>query len=844
MRKPLAVLLLTALLGLGLAGCSGDDGAQGPPGPQGPAGPPGPPGPGASTAVDVTTLTPEQLAALQINGTVDSVAIASPPVVEFTLKDGQGNAIVGMTTSQIRFTIAKLDPGENGSADHWVNYIVTDSAGAPSRPNAERDGTFVDNGDGSYTYTFKRDIKTIADQVAAAPVDTDALGDLTYDPSLQHRVVIQISGSVNGASLGNPANLAYDWVPATGATIAKADQQKYVVDISSCNACHDKLAIHGGGRIDTQYCTTCHTTQRAFGRDDVASANFAFPALTETKTVNATTGITSYSYSPNLYVGDGEVLGNFVATVHKIHNGNALVKSNYNYAGIVFDLKAFSMLDNGQRMCTVCHDPAVAPKAGLAYSKPTREACGACHDGINFATGTGTTINGNTGGHIGRAQADDSACVLCHSAAATRIDHRTVNVTKHNPEVTDGLVSFSYLIDSATVDASGNAKIVFAIQQQTAPSTTKTFATLPLSANFTGGPSFLLPFAVAQDGVAMPADYNNAGSGQANAQPRSVSLASLISGGRVVPSTSKTGYYEATIANAFPAGAMMRTVVLQGYWTQVSPAAARHAISVVKTVTGDTARRKVVDARNCANCHEWFEGHGGNRVIGVETGNGELVCMACHVPNMTSGGHTLPDAVWSAKNAANSWTDSQLAILGEWGVNMTLTPETALQLPVTSNNMKDMIHGIHAGRDRVNPWRDARNFRDNLTLLDFRRMDFPGTLNNCAMCHGVGTGFNAYNAVPTNALMSNHYFRSDAFVSTPTVPLATSSRDGINNQDSVVTPFAAACVSCHDSTSAQGHMQTNGARLFVPRSQAAGVQEACQVCHGPGAEWDAAVVHR
>jgi OmcA/MtrC family decaheme c-type cytochrome len=434
--------------------------------------------------------------------------------------------------------------------------------------------------------------------------------------------------------------------------------------------------------------------------------------------------------------------------------------------------------------------------------------------------------------------------VLCHSAAATRIDHRTVNVTKHNPEVTDGLVSFSYLIDSATVDASGNAKIVFAIQQQTAPSTTKTLATLPLSANFTGGPSFLLPFAVAQDGVAMPADYNNAGSGQANAQPRSVSLASLISGGRVVPSTSKTGYYEATIANAFPAGAMMRTVVLQGYWTQVSPAAARHAISVVKTVTGDTARRKVVDARNCANCHEWFEGHGGTRVIGVETGNGELVCMACHVPNMTSGGHTLPDAVWSAKNAASSWTDSQLAILGEWGVNMTLTPETALQLPVTSNNMKDMIHGIHAGRDRVNPWRDARNFRDNLTLLDFRRMDFPGTLNNCAMCHGVGTGFNAYNAVPTNALMSNHYFRSDAFVSTPTVPLATSSRDGINTQDSVVTPFAAACVSCHDSTSAQGHMQTNGARLFVPRSQAAGVQEACQVCHGPGAEWDAAVVHK
>lgn len=838
MKRPLIALGLAAMLAFGLAGCSGDDGAAGPAGPPGPQ---GPPGPGASTAVDVTTLTPEQLGALQIVGTVDSVTVASPPVVGFTLKDDQGNAIVGMTTSQVRFTIAKLMAGANKSADQWVNYIVTDSAGAPTRPTTESDGTFVDNGDGTYKYTFKRDITTIADQVAAATVPPGSnkadLGDLTYDPDLQHRLVIQVSGRVNGTSLGNPANLAYDWVPATGATIAKADQQKYVVDISSCNACHDKLAIHGGGRIDTQYCTTCHTNQRGFGRTDVASASFAFPALTETKTVNATTGITSYSYAPNLYVGDGEVMGNFVTMVHKLHNGSALVKANYNYANVVYDLKAFSMLDNGQRMCTVCHDPAVAPKAELAYAKPTREACGACHDGINFATGAGTTIGGDTVGHIGRAQQDDSLCDACHQAATTRIDHRTVNVTKNNPQVTDGLVSFTYLIDSATVDASGNAKVVFAIQQQTAPGTDKTFATLPLGSNFTGGPSFLLAFAVAQDGIATPVDYNNIGSGQANAQPRSVSLASLISGGSVVASTSKTGYYEATIANAFPAGAMLRTVVLQGYWTQVAPAAARHTISVVKTVAGDTVRRKVVDARNCANCHEWFEGHGGNRVIGVETGAGELVCMACHVPNMTSSGQTMPDSVWNSLN----WTEQQLFMFGEWGVNPAVTVNGAMQLPVTSNNMKDMIHGIHAGRDRVDPWRDARYFRNNQTMLDFRRMDFPGTLSNCTMCHGA-TGFTAYNAVPTNALMSNHYFRNAPTITTPAE--ATASLAAINSFDSVVTPYAAACVSCHDHPSAKGHMQTNGARLFVPRSEAVGAFEACQVCHGPGAEWDAAVVHR
>jgi OmcA/MtrC family decaheme c-type cytochrome len=824
------------MLAFGIAGCSGDDGAPGPQGPAGPAGPAGPPGPGASTAVDVNTLTPEQAAALQIVGTIDSVTVASPPVVKFTLKDGQGNAIVGMTTSQIRFTIAKLVPGENKSSDQWVNYIVTDSAGAPTRPNAERDGTFVEDGGGAYTYTFKRDITKIAEQVAAAPVDTEALGDLTYDPSLQHRLVIQISGSVNGSTLGNPANLAYDWVPATGATIAKGDQQKYVVDISSCNACHEKLAIHGGGRIDTQYCTTCHTNQRGFGRTDVASANFAFPALTETKTVNATTGITSFSYSPNLYVGDGEVMGHFVTMVHKLHNGTALAKSNYNYANVVYDLKAFSMLDNGQRMCTVCHDPAVAPKADLAYAKPTREACGACHDGINFATGAGITIGGENVGHIGRAQQDDSLCAACHQAATTRIDHRTVNVTTHNPEVTDGLVSFTYLIDSATVDPSGTLKIVFAIQQQTAPSTSKTFATLPLSSNFTGGPTFLLPYALAQDGIAKPADYNNLG--RAQAQPRSASLASLVSS--LVPS-SKQGYYEATIANAYPAGATMRAVALQGYWTQVSPSAARHAISAVKTVTGDTPRRKVVDAVKCGSCHEWFEGHGGNRVIGKETGNAELVCMACHVPGIATSGRGISDA----EMKAYAWSASDLKKLGEWGVDINAT-NAALKMPVVSNNMKDMIHGIHAGRDRVVPFQDARNALPRaITLLDFRRMDFPGVLNNCETCHFAGT----YNSVPAGALASTHESINADYAAaiaggTATPALAKASLATANGTDAVITPFAAACVSCHDNTSAKGHMQTNGGLVNATRTQAVGNFESCAVCHGPGAAFDAAAVHR
>ena len=119
-------------------------------------------------------------------------------------------------------------------------------------------------------------------------------------------------------------------MPATG-PIAKADLLKDVVNIDSCNTCHGRLAFHGGGRVDTKFCVTCHTSQRAYGRAETTSP---FPALVELAVKDSTTGITRYLYSKNtnpnsssyhptgtdpVYVGDGEVMGNFTTLVHKIH---------------------------------------------------------------------------------------------------------------------------------------------------------------------------------------------------------------------------------------------------------------------------------------------------------------------------------------------------------------------------------------------------------------------------------------------------------------------------------------------------------------------------------------------
>ncbi len=931
MRRPLIGLMLAAMLGLGLAGCSGDDGAQGPPGAQGPAGPQGPPGTNAGDTVVLAQLTPEQWAGLQMKAEVTGVAISSPPVVKFKVTDQNGRPVVGLennttksstatltSNANVRFELAKLIPGKDGGNSEWISYLVTTvpvttataSTGCPAntscawRPDTDQTGTLVGAGDGTYTYTFWRDVTKIKADVAAwaaaqtPPKDISALGDLTFDPSLQHRLIIQISGAARGTgsntanaqtvtpavNLENVVNAVFDFIPATGAKIPPADLLKDVVDISSCNACHQKLAFHGGGRTDVAYCTTCHTSQRAYGWSNTASTDGRFPNLTETKTTNAVTGIVSYSYAPDMGIADGEVVGSFTTLIHKIHQGGSLSKVNYEYANVAFNLKNFSMLNGGQRMCTVCHDPAVATKAALAYQQPTRKACGACHDNVNWTTGEN---------HVGRAQADDKACVLCHSENQTKIDHRMPYLTPNNPVIADGLVSFTYEIKEAKVNASNDLTIEFRILQQTSPSATKTPITLKAAANcvadplagFTGGPSFLLAYAMSQDGVTTPADYNNLGRSQA--QPRSISLANLLTTGATVvaPCTGTTppnpggvngtlaasstaGYYIATIpasgAWEFPSAAKMRAVALQGYFTQTGVDAAlagRHTVSVIKPVIGsdgrtDTVRRTVADSAKCAKCHEYFEGHGGNRVYEVQ------VCVTCHVPGLATSGRGIADATLQAW----PFTSAEKKLLGEWGMMTTSgcgilgcttgsfidTTETALNFPVTSNNMKDMIHGIHSGRERAKPFQDARDRTPGaINLLDFRRMDFPGLRNNCEGCHVTATAATTtYNSLPVGVLASTYESIDAAYAAaiaagTATTALAKTALATANNDDAIVTPFAASCSSCHDGAVAKSHMDINGAKIGVKRlNWASGEVESCAVCHGPGSEFDAARMHR
>ena len=896
MKRTLIRLGLSALMTSALFGCGGG-GSDGVPGTSTPPVTVTTTGPGINPA----TITAAQWASLEPKGTINSVTINSPPVVTFTLTDANGNAIVGLesmtsksTTAKrpsypnLGFSVAKLVPGANNSPSRWVSYLVL---GTPSttadfligRPSTENFGTLeaVAGVPGQYKYTFYRDpktVKSIVDGTTDTTINKKAdLDDLSYDANLTHRVGVQFAGQArgtgnntsNGASSGveqvllnNPVNFFYDFVPATGKPVTDADEQREIVSQAACFECHTKfVGFHGGNatnglpasRQDPKMCVLCHTDQRKFGRTE------------------ATTTATGYSGS--FYRVNGNSTTNMMPFIHTLHMGSRLTKTGSSPAGV---LANEIVLPQSVANCAKCHTGSATATTKTLNgdnwkTKPSRLACGSCHDAINFATGAN-----HNAPDTDNVQKDDSKCASCHNAVSIAKKHAGENATLHNPIVKTGLQNFKYEIKSATATAAtestpAKVSVVFRITTDKGiPGAAYTPITLLPAADgpvanplpgFTGSPGFLLAYAKTQDGVTSPVDFNNLGNGLSNAQPRSVSIANLLNTKNATSTGTLSaqdadGYYTATIVganNVFPTGAVMRTVALQSYFTQIaSPpevptAIGRHTLSVVQTVTGDTARRSVVDSAKCGNCHEWFEGHGGQRNIGADStgkvpaGANIVVCVVCHNPGIVTSGRGISDAAL----AAYPFTAADNAILTGWSFDKTLL-NAALNLPQTTNNFKDMIHGIHAGKDRADPIRIARDRTPNaINLIDGKNIKFPGNLQKCESCHKPGT----YSSVPANTLVSTHEADNGDRTSTITTGARTTadakaSLATPNPADAVTTPFTAACVSCHDQATPIAHMKSFGGQILVARNAANSALETCSVCHAAGRDADPAVVHK
>ena len=261
---------------------------------------------------------------------------------------------------------------------------------------------------------------------------------------------------------------------------------------------------------------------------------------------------------------------------------------------------------------------------------------------------------------VGLADPDNPAnCAACHDNPniVAPVDvaeiHTTANATENNPGLPEGVRDIDYELDTAAVTG-GNLVITFRILSD---GTALNLKALPADLAAPGRwPAFVVAYAASQDGIATPADFNNFGSldseGQiiGGGQPASIDLGDLADGSAGTLACAG-GTCTATLVDPFPAGAMMRTVGLQGYFQQDvdGETVSLHTQSAVVTVTGDTARRAIADSFGCAACHEIFEGHGGNRVFTAD--GGVDICTLCHNPNLSSSGRSI-DPVDAANGTA------------------------------------------------------------------------------------------------------------------------------------------------------------------------------------------------
>lgn len=985
MRLGLLALMISALAGCG----AGKDGAAGAAGTSGTPGTPGAPGTGGNV-VNVKNLTTAEWKSLKPSISNISVNMSSgKPVVTFMVTDANNNPLIGLegqtltsanaaaglphTNYNLAFTLAKLVPATASAPSKWVTYLVTTprqsgttaaaggvvdvlNAGVTwvgNFPQSDNQGTLTSNNDGTYSYTFYRDITQSAAIVAGlsgtyntAPYLKADLGDTTYDASLTHRLGIILSGSQPGTGTATPTgvlsvpavplvntfNTGFDFVPATPGVAPTVTRD--IVKKDSCTECHAGKGIgHWNntispgdtiGRNDPRLCVTCHTDQ----------IRYTFNAGEASSVAGSNGYVLNGTTRPTTAIVDGRALGNYPNLIHHMHMGEELVKTGYFFNAASEGAFNDKKLPQSPSNCIKCHDGSATAVNKTAdgdnwKNKPSRLACGACHDGINFATGAGVTLAdrdadvlagnpvGTTHtGHLPGPLTDDTNCSSCHASSTTgaiadiEVLHRATTATTHNPIAKAGVAAITYTLSSVSVVAN-QPVIKFKITKTeagvTADVTSLAVPTLVTNATngqqvinptyepipgFAGGPSFYLAYAVPQDGIAAPADFNVYSSASlANLMvpvgtspnqgtlvydgPTALWTATLTGdlvgqpkgAGCVAPVAPATNTSCVSTAVAIspilvPAAAKMLTGAIIGTFTQKNLAAypytpADYSVNNVASAAGVTpvvpagyarakggviiksllqkkpvsatdARRVITDASKCNSCHDQL---GTSPEFHGGARNDPTACNICHNGNRTSNG-------WTADSSTH-------------------------------------IHGIHGGGPegkRTVPFTwTAVAANDNYSMIEY-----PGVLKNCNQCHLPNTvNFSAtggdtvqpnllwsttatgkFDPASTTAFRNSPYVVVDNVTSYGSGFSYTVSASGVPSTTEatsatlVNSPIASACFACHDTTTAKNHMQTNGGAIYQTRlSQSDGSgklvnREACLACHGAGKFMDAAVVHQ
>jgi OmcA/MtrC family decaheme c-type cytochrome len=838
---------------LGLAGCGGgsdggDSAATGPQNVQATI------AAAAAVPANDTSVNPTAPFTVLQGAGMPAVTVNSPMKVSFAVfSDGKPKS--DLLLSNVSFVIAKLVRGSNGEPDQWVNYIYrTETGAAGVGPNGKpvlataKQATsdtkqtdaalakeqLVYNADGYYTYTFKTDIKD--------PAQTNGVA---FEPARTHRVGIQLSYA-NAAGQTVRVNPYFDFtLNASGQSVPVTDPAltRAMVDVDTCNGCHNKLALHGGGRVDTQYCVLCHN-----------------PGTTDANSGNVLT---------------------LATMVHKIHSGKELAGQGEHYTiwGNSNSKHDYSEVGFPQptRNCAKCHDGAnpQTPQGNNWKSVPSKSACLSCHQsntGTPWANTHVVTLK------LG-ASADavpNSTCASCHSASSPLSAEKAHWVQEMaNAPLYQAKVESVTLKKAPTATTAGTITVKYAVVNPTggaaydlregcsAAATTDSSGKSIVGCNANYRWDAVLPPALPgkpQDKFGTFTVYAGF-----NDLPQTTDDATNTANYAAFRGTDDgTHHYTADLT--LPAGVHgnVRVMIIGSVAERRLDPVTRNPVGAVPPVKNSdlayvpvknaifefdvdtkaqattTARRQIVSNDNCNTCHG---------ILGLPTSSDP------NVPGFHKGVRNNSEgcAICHNANQAGSYTLMTDGTLGPVAGDSQLAAGNTSAFLHESYQAKRFVHGIHGSEKRSFPFTHCMNVggtynkdgtnavaggpelgaktcvnqypgvTDNFTA----EVAFPGNLNLCSNCHVKDS------------------WKQDRSVLGSVVFKATGVTDPLGWQ--VISPKAATCTSCHDAKSVQTHVKTVGASFgnFTQNDllNKGLVFESCEGCHAKGSAIGVDTVH-
>lgn len=308
---------------------------------------------------------------------VTGATVGSKPMVAFKITDNKGNS---------------LSPAETGSSYNLklgyfqqADYINSGLA-SYGQPLSQSLATATVRADGSYAMAFS----------TAIPAGVTGTGVIGLEGRRTYNIPATDKYPARAVTIGGKS-VQYFFDPATGARITDPARQRRVsVDDDKCLACHGRLSLHGGNRVNSvQQCVICHNPE--------ATDKGRRPA-------QPVDGLAEQSI-------------NFKDMIHKIHTGEGLEASKLPLAGggrgyIIYGF-GNSVNDFGKvryprdrRDCLACH----VDQKPLVFVLPLPEGV------LGTTTATGADASNAAGDDNTRTRPMKAACVSCHDTA-TAVSH-------------------------------------------------------------------------------------------------------------------------------------------------------------------------------------------------------------------------------------------------------------------------------------------------------------------------------------------------------------------------------------------------------------------------------------